>query len=156
VIAKSALRKSAGVVSVLAVVNALAAGSVASGAPSTTLQLSHTIHFITSGTSAAKVGGNHTVDTSKLAARRTGRTIGSGVFSCVPSSSDSRVLKCSSAFALSDGILLGRETIKLRANTLSGSVTDGTGKYKGATGTIKGAGIGHSGDADVTVTYSTG
>ncbi len=154
--AKSALRTSAGVISALAVVIAITAGSAASGAPNTTLQLTHTIHFVNTGTSAANVGGDHTVDTSTLTARRSGRTIGSGVFSCMPSSSDSRVLKCSSAFALAGGILLGRMTTNLRSKTVSGSVTDGTGKYKGATGTIKGTGIGGSGSADVTVTYSTG
>lgn len=150
--AKSALRKSAGVVSVIAVVNAVVVGSVASGAPSTTLHLPKPLHVISRNVSTVNLRGGHTIDSSALTKPSTGNMIGSGAWTCV-NTSDAAILKCKSAFALSNGIVVTQETINVRTGTLSGKVMSGAGEYEGVNGTVRGHAH-PAGGVVLTISYS--
>lgn len=149
---KSAARRSAGVVSVIAVVSAVATGSVASGAPRTTLHLPQPLHVISRVVGTVTPARGHTVISSSLSKPSTGQTLGSGVWTCT-NSSDPAIVNCTSGFALARGILLAKETINSRSGTVSGKVLSGSGEYQGIGGTIKGTAL-SNGTVKFTIYYS--
>lgn len=122
-----------------ATATSVAIASAAAGAPSTSLQLPTTLKLVSAPTGVLRLNASHETVTSELA-KPSGRKLGSGVFTCAISASNSRVLNCKSAFALVDGVILEHETIDENTGRVTGSVTGGSGKYAGVSGDVQGNG----------------
>lgn len=119
--------------------------------PATSLTLPTTLHLINQNTKTVSPGGgSHLVITSVLT-HKGGSAAGAGVYTCVANGQGG--YNCDSAFALAGGMILGRDTVS--GSTLTGKVTGGTGKYAGASGTIK-ASRASRGKQNLTISYSTG
>lgn len=133
------------------------AGSVAEGAPlhshaapQTTLHLPTTVKVVARNTGSFFTHHKEIINNSLR--YRGGSPAGTGVYTCVQRGA---TLDCDTAWALPDGIFITHELIDLQGGSLSGRIIDGTGRYKDATGTIKGTGR-SDGSALVTFDYSTG
>lgn len=118
--------------------------------PDTTLTLPTTLHLVNRNTATSYPGGtSHLVITSVLTKK--GHAAGSGVYTCVKNGSGD--YNCDSAFALAGGMLVTHESIT--GTTLSGKITGGTGKYAGASGTVK-ATQRSDGKQKLTLSYNLG
>jgi hypothetical protein len=109
----------------------------------------HTVNFIAVATSTStptKAGHYYEtdVDVSK------GTTIANDVLSCVAGKSS---VACWVALANGNGMLYGHFVISFTTGNLTGTITSGSGLYKGATGTIRGTA--QPAGEGVTVVYST-
>ncbi|HEX3706334.1 MAG TPA: hypothetical protein VHV76_06855 [Mycobacteriales bacterium] len=159
--ARSTLLKLASAAATISVGGAIAVAVTTPGAasvpqhavdavPATNLHLTRTIHLLSHTSGAHTPSKNQLIIAVDLS--RGGRTIGSGVDSCVRSAGTVGVYGCNSALGLTGGILLVRETINTTAGTIKGSVVGGSGDYKGAAGTISGTARPNL-DVNLTVTY---
>ena len=128
----------------------LANAPVAAPAPATALHLSKTLHLI-DGTVGTISPDARVIITAALT-RTSGKSIGSGVYTCMPVAGGGD--NCTSAFAFAGGLLLGSEAVS-NVGAVSGTVTGGTGAYAHATGTIEGSRR-SDGKFILAISYSTG
>jgi hypothetical protein len=120
--------------------------------PKTTLHLPNMLHLIAKAVSTYGLSGGRDIYTVQLS-NRSRHLIGSGVLSCQTSSADASLQTCESSLGLAGGIMLFRATVNFHSETLSGTVTGGSGDYAGANGTIKGAAR-SNGTIALTATYT--
>jgi hypothetical protein len=118
-------------------------------APKATLHLPTTLHLINTNTQTVTLTGGKLVITATLK-RKGGTQVGSAVYTCNPAGSGTYT--CQTAFALAGGIILSRESVN--GDALAGDVTGGTGKYAGASGTVK-ASARPDGRQNLTIDYAT-
>jgi hypothetical protein len=119
--------------------------------PATSLTLPTTLHLINQNMKTVSPGGASHQITISILTHKSGSAAGGGVYTCVANGQGG--YNCDSAFALAGGMIRGRETVS--GATLTGKVTGGTGKYAGASGSIK-ATQGSHGTQNLTISYSTG
>lgn len=118
--------------------------------PQTTLQIPKVIHLLDRNTDSVKPNASHVVTNAVLT--RKGRPAGGAVYTCAVSSG--RLTNCDAAFALSGGMFLAR--LKFESDgTFRGSIRQGTGKYAGASGSVRLVPT-SAGKGKLTISYSTG
>jgi hypothetical protein len=121
----------------------------AQAAPQTSLHLPTTLHLKDRTTSTVAVNKSHLVVHAALSRKH--HPAGGAVYTCALSAG--RVTSCRAAFALADGIFLGRLGVK-PDGSFKGTITGGSGAYAGASGTAKLV-LRKSGPARLTIEYST-
>ncbi|HVY08810.1 MAG TPA: hypothetical protein VHB18_01510 [Mycobacteriales bacterium] len=115
--------------------------------PKPTLHLTSTIRIRSTNVDVVNLGHGKQIVTAAL--RRGGRDAGRGVSTCTPGGA---TFSCKSAYALSGGVLIFRDTVNFSQGKVTGTVTGGSGKYAGAHGTVRGAESSHGG-VHITIVY---
>ena len=109
----------------------------------------HTLHV--TAKRAAEVQFKHGGFTEADKVRsKSGKLLGTDISDCTPVSATKA--KCNGVVGLDGGVLSGRFSLDLATGAIKGTITGGTMAYRGATGSINGAGF--NGGSHLTIRYA--
>jgi hypothetical protein len=149
-------RKTAAVAVALAVAAVVTGGltMTSSAAPSAK---AHTKHYDARTVSLFKIDKLDTITNTNLKSRHlasAGKIKGAVVFTCHRPSSTATAEYCKGAIALKQGMLFATAKLPFSTAELSGRITGGNGRYKGAHGSITAVGSTRH-HSIITITYKT-